>query len=637
VVPAVLLFLFSLPMQNMHAVQLTHFSKLSETADVQIWRRLHFSRTRDVSQLAVFARAKDELGMQVLRQMGLKASDRWNMVHLNNAQLRTALQGHVDLRTSPALRPMLDISVPDVGGDLVHLGKGLKAARTGKGVLVGIVDTGVDLSHPAFWQNDRTRVVAIWDQDAIGGRAPAGFGYGNECRQAQIQAGDCGIEDDIGHGTHVAGIAAGSIDPDGMAPRADIAVARSSTFTRLADAILYLVALADERQQPLVVNISVGGQYGPHDGKTPLEQYIGSVAGPGRLFVAAAGNDGGDRVHVGLNLTQDAVRVPVIGVPQGVSTSAIVEFWTRGAHDLQLAFEVWDNQALVSGVQLSASTSEILSAIAEPYAHITYSRDRVPEHDLWRHVLEINCSDAIVLPPTATFAIALKGSGKVHAWISQTDYRYGYSRFGSSSEPGWISGDGLLSITVPSTSPKIISVGSYTVRTQWVSDVDGNEDLGPYPLGSIAAYSSSGPTIDPIFTGFKPDIAAPGSVIGSARAWTVGSGPNTVAGQRVMMQGTSMSAPHVTGALALMLEVDPRLSPKRALDILKLSARQDGFTGETPSNAWGYGKLDAHAAVALVENHPTESCTSTGVLHTWSLLLGLAFAARKLSKINKIC
>jgi len=133
-------------------------------------------------------------------------------------------------------------------------------------------------------------VLAVWDQDGAGS-APLGFAYGHACDRERIVLGRCDLDDPIGHGTHVAGIAAGAHVLPGIAPEASIVMVRSRNFTRLADAVRFIFNTADVYDRPAVVNLSVGGHYGPHDGRTALEDYLENALGPGRLMVAAAGND----------------------------------------------------------------------------------------------------------------------------------------------------------------------------------------------------------------------------------------------------------------------------------------------------------------------------------------------------------
>ena len=182
-----------------------------------------------------------------------------------------------------------DIAVSTTGASLLHSGKLNNTVYKGKGVIVAVYDTGIDWDHPDFREaSDQTksRVLRIWDQTITpiaGESSPAGFSYGVEYTQAQINDELDGSpanfvrEKDInGHGTHVAGTAAGNgmalanRKYTGMAPEADLIIIKggngSFPVTNTVDAITYLKGLANTLGRPIVLNMSIGGQSGPHDG-----------------------------------------------------------------------------------------------------------------------------------------------------------------------------------------------------------------------------------------------------------------------------------------------------------------------------------------------------------------------------------
>ncbi len=183
-------------------------------------------------------------------------------------------------------KPLLDLSVPEIHADQLQNGKYNGTSYTGKHVILGFIDTGIDWTHLDFRTTDSTkksRVLWIWDQTTTGG-SPSPFTYGTGYTQAQINA-ELGITppnivkevDDDGHGTHVAGIAAGNGSSSisayiGVAPQADIVFVKTTFFdTDIIDGITYIVKKAAAAGEPFVINLSLGSQQGAHDGTDPME------------------------------------------------------------------------------------------------------------------------------------------------------------------------------------------------------------------------------------------------------------------------------------------------------------------------------------------------------------------------------
>ncbi|MEE8410489.1 MAG: S8 family serine peptidase [Myxococcota bacterium] len=600
-------------------IELGALPRLPGRADVRLLHTVQRDTlTYGFRRQAVFVRAADAEGVRALEALGVETTmDRWQPARLDAAALSAALAagGRFQLRSAPAHELLLDVSLREVRAARVHAGRGVEQPRRGKGVLIGIVDSGIDLSHPAFRDaSGRSRVVAIWDQDASEGRSPDEFGYGRECSQYEIRHELCPIGDPLGHGTHVAGIAAGNfgnignignIGLVGVAPESDIAVVRSDTFTRLADAVLYLVRLAENRDTPLVINMSVGGQYGPHDGKTPLEEYLTGIVGPGRILVAAVGNDGNDRIHFQTGLGDAPVRLGLENLPAGVPMETLVDMWSDPGNVVDMALELWIGDEVVATAPLAAGDATLLEGSIHHngrlLAEVTYGLELDTDRHRAHRTLLVDCSRSDDLPVDGTLAIRFSGSGSIEGWITATDYRYGSPRFAGARSAGWVSGDGRQSVSVPATSPDIISVGAYTGRLTWTSEDETDRKLSGATLGALADYSSLGPTALPSYTGVKPELCAPGSIVVSARAVGVAPGPMTLDDSRMVMQGTSMAAPHVAGAVALMLEADPELDPERVRSQLSRTARTDDATGAGPNSHWGYGKLDVAAAVGVAE------------------------------------
>ena len=616
--------------------RLEYLPRVEGRADLSLWRasapqRLIFGHQ---TKRPIFVRIGDETARNALENMGVEVSGNgWQPLLVDSGTLMNlmAAEGRLKLQSAPAHRPLLDRTVMEIGAGVVHQGQHEFFGQRGAGVLVGVVDTGIDLSHPSFWNEDGTsRVIAVWDQDGQSESVPDNFGYGDLCDEQMILDHECTLVDTIGHGTHVAGIAAGAA---GVAPGSDIAVVRSDSFTRVADAVLYLRELASKRGQPLVVNLSVGGHYGPHDGRTPLEEYLEKVVGPGVILVAAAGNDGARNIHVGHDFEDEIKRVSLQGVPWSKPAEITLEFWSDSSTEISMGIELWSNDQRVQHITLDASDSEYLETSLEQNAQqlldVTFGMS-MGEHGMIKRTLLLEPTGVKALQANTDVVLTLRGTGRLDGWLNQSDYRYGLVTFKKTAESGWLSGDSERSITVPATGKALVTVGSYSVRNQWRSEDASEHSVGQAELGSISSFSSRGPVLVDGTSLTKPDITAPGSMIISARSMSVAPSMQTISENRMIMQGTSMAAPHVTGVVALMLEVNPSLTPDQVKDYLARAARADEFTGQLPNDSWGHGKIDAVGSVAIVEPGGF-GCAAlpvqTGVNH-WIWLLVLAWLPR---------
>lgn len=537
--------------------------------------------------------------------------------------------GVVDLLASQHLEWSLDRSVPEIGADRVwSLHDRSGSPIRGTGVLVGIVDSGIDYRNADFRNPDgSTRIAYIWDQTQSG-KPPSGFDFGYECDAASINSGACPETDTEGHGTHVAGIAAGNglssnpAEEVGVAPGATLMVVKiRATSNAVIAAWQYLVDKATQLHRPIVINNSFGSQAGPHDGSEAESRAIDALSGPGRIVVVAAGNEGNQGVHTSGT------------VVQGKNASVTVR--TQGAlHDLSFSVFYASSDELTATMS-SPDGSETFGPV--PFNQVMqekYSPDRntrvtidTRPWDATHHSVLVTVErNPAASPLSGNWTLTLNGArvtdaGRFDAWLTRgTD---GLQSFTNPVESDTLS--------YPADARSAISVGNYVTRVAW-TDADGlqhsicslmNCPGGRLEVGAIEPHSSSGPTAD---GRQKPDLAAPGSVIASSRShdtplcktFSVEACVEPMLlsgnGQDVFELGTSMSAPHVAGTIALMLQADPDLNPARATTILRDTARHDGFTG---SGAWspqfGAGKLNALAATQAALAGAAAAVTPTPV------------------------
>ncbi|MFC1543866.1 S8 family serine peptidase, partial [Gemmatimonadota bacterium] len=250
----------------------------------------------------------------------------------------------------------MDSVLIETGADVVQSSYGY----TGTGVTVGVLDTGIDYTHADFIHSTGTsRVLSLWDQTVNDPtRYPTGFSYGTEWLKTDIDdeidgtpAGVITQYDYNGHGTHVAGIAAGNGlatgSYTGMAPDANLVIVKGGDAgfydTDVVNGVNYIFGKAGALAQPCVVNLSLGGHSGPHDGTSLYEQALDGLVGPGQIIVAAAGNEGSDHIHHRTSLSgiadQDSFQVEIPSyTPNSGSSDDYVLFniWYYGGSNVSI-------------------------------------------------------------------------------------------------------------------------------------------------------------------------------------------------------------------------------------------------------------------------------------------------------------
>lgn len=500
-----------------------------------------------------------------------------------------------------ASRPMqdeLDRSREECRVDRLH---DANPAVRGDGVVVGIVDGGIDYIHPDFRNGDgSTRILHLWDQgeSSSGGGVP----FGREYSRAEIDAALKELEDggdpfalvphrDRGaHGTHVAGIACGNGRGDGdlvgMAPAADLIVvvpAKEGGITlarsvRVFEAFRYIIDRAGGR--PVAINQSQGMNGGGHSGETVLETGLDLLARePGVAIVKSAGNEQQQMIHAGGEIEPGETVKLRLQVEGNNRLADILELWQDGDDELSVAVQPPGSGRLPF---VSAGDFREQTTAAGNRVEIESDLDADDTGDT-RTTIILTRGDASFIQP-GRWRLHLRGDrvarGRFDVWIERTG-RSG-ALAGEQTRFRRRSNDPTRTISTPGTARRIITAGSYVTR----------RDGSSASRGRISLFSSRGPTRYGLR---KPEIAAPGELILSARSRDARDG----AGLHILNRGTSMAAPHVAGAAALVLEVRPELTCEQVKQVLTATARRHGAAAAALDNTWGSGRLDAEAAVEL--------------------------------------
>jgi subtilisin family serine protease len=415
--------------------------------------------------------------------------------------------------------------------------------------------------------------------------------------------------DIAGHGTHVAGIAAGNGASyfrryTGMAPEADIIVIKGGddTFSesRMIDGLTYAANKSTGSGEPVVVNWSIGGHSGPHDGTRPYELQVNDfVRTEGRVVAISAGNEGADIMHTSGTLSQAGSTTISVTVPTYTPTA--------GTDNDKFELDVWlrNNATLTATV---TSPSNITYSINSSQGSGTASNAADGTIDLFNQVSGINNNRTVQLvvhdrssnvPKSGVWTLTLSSpsaAADFDAWLSSASV--------GSATATIFNGNSNKTVAMPATAEGAISVSSYVTKWSWTA-FDGNGWTYSNTVNrtsDISDFSSIGPTAD---GRQKPDIAAPGQGIVSSFSSTFSAPDNSdimPGRQDYLTQGTSMSAPHVAGAAALLLQISPSLDASQIKSLLTSTAATDTYTGSVPNTRWGYGKMDVLKAAVKAIN-----------------------------------
>ncbi|MFO0590314.1 MAG: S8 family serine peptidase [Polyangiaceae bacterium] len=557
-------------------------------------------------------------------------------MQLTPAQVIALGDAHPELNLffGPPLKPLLNVSKSWTRAETFRNATGFD----GTGVAVGILDTGIDILHPDFRNADgSTRIKWLLQIGASGGKHPEMEkqycnDHGATCLildEADINAAiaqnqTAGSYDGSGHGTHVASIAAGNgglmsgKKPKyiGVAPGADLLIGAMDIFhdDDVAYVTQFLFDRADERKQPCVVNLSLGSDYGAHDGSDLLGKRLARFVGddkPGHAITVAAGNSGSLYLPQGQDL------------PWGIHTE------TEVYPDADVHVPMWAPKSQSGRVYLWITFDpgdEVSVGLDGPGG--TWLGDVAPGHE--NAIEEENRTAGIVnnkfkegaalVPPTngavvvwsgkwddgARFAVHLSGHGHAQMWLTVTgDLEEGLVWFEHGIKQG--------TINVPASDPSLLSVGCTINRIAWPTVDTPGADVqlaDGTKADSVCYFSSAGPTPDGVM---KPEISAPGGFVVAAMAHT--ADPRLVAGTLFdqacpqgttncwvadethgVAAGTSMSSPHVAGAVALLYQANPKLTQARVTEILQAGARYP--KGDVKNERQlGVGELDMLGAL----------------------------------------
>ncbi len=500
--------------------------------------------------------------------------------------------------TVPKLYTLLDTVNLDAAG-ITQVQNQPVLDLTGQNIILGFIDTGIDYTHPAFRRSDgSSRICGLWDQTIQTGTAPYDLEYGSAYTQKEI---DQALEqedpfslipsrDEIGHGTALAGIAAGTTLPEndfnGAAPQAMIAAVKlkpakeylktlfyvtgdapAYQMTDIMAGIRYLLHLSGELVKPLVICLGLGTNQGDHSGDSPLDSML-SITNQFRGFigVSAAGNEAGRAHHYyGTALNSAEYNVVEILVKEG----------TRG-----FCAELWGQPPEVYAVGFESPLGEVIQKIPPRLSYtenISFILENTRIFISSEIIQTVSGSQLIFMrftdPTPGSWKIRVYtgdyNSGSYHIWLPVTGF--------SDPDVIFLAPNPDTTITSPGNSASVITTGAYNAY---------NSSLY---LNSSRGYTRTGQ--------IKPDIAAPGvNVFAPA--------PRN---RYTAITGTSAAAAITAGASALIMEWGMNQTPSRIFnntEMKNLLIRGANRRGDNlyPNREWGYGTLDVYQVFAVLSS-----------------------------------
>lgn len=509
---------------------------------------------------------------------------------------------------------------PDGNVDSAYFGIDLPEAFRGDSVIIGVTDWGFDYTHPTFYDTTMTRyrVLRAWDQFRTAGPAPEGFDYGTELvGQEQLLAAQCDTSNIYGHhyhGTHVAGIAAGSgagTAYRGVAPNAELLFCTFRADEQSAiDAFQWMYDVAQQEHKRLVINMSWGIYWMDNlVGTGIVGQKMQELSDLGVVFVTSGGNNGDEKFHLGHTFDNDTIRThfyfPSANGSPYYYGSSISMTNSPGQHFSFCLNVRGNNMRLLAASPFYNTGSGNLneeSYIVIEGDTIPYIVDVISSNEAGRPQARLRVKKVTKTGWRFCLTVAAAG-GEFHAW-NLAELTTGVGNWGGNfqgySPATWTGGDSFYGCGAPATVQCAITVAAHQSRYM-------NED-STFTGGPICYFSSFGPTID---GRDKPDISAPGYEVCSAfnsyadeslsAVQTVEYNGRTY--KFVRLSGTSMSSPFTAGVAALLLQANPTLTPEELKRCLIFTATHDEFTEASGMTRFGHGKVNAYQAIISALYH----------------------------------
>ncbi|MDE7148973.1 MAG: S8 family peptidase [Bacteroidales bacterium] len=594
----------------------------SETLMLPVWVTF-----RSAEALEPGLKAAEALGFKVQTKLKTVCT---GLIPVDRVEALGAVEGVRQVSAGQRGNIRMDLSRKATGVDSIQDYNVLNVPQVpsfrGEGVIVGVVDGGIEYVHPNFYDPDDAetlRIQRVWSQREKTGLPPAGYDYGVEyVGGSAIEAAEYSKDDET-HGTHVTGIAAGSgaeTEFQGVASKAELIVVPTTLVNEdVLDGVHYIRSHAKAEGKPCVVNLSIGAHLGPHDGTSAFDRALDEMKEPGFIVVGAAGNEGDTPLYLGYDFvpsTDDTVFYTQLNFSYPSYRVTYVDVWSHDSLPVSVQVSLLKRVEGVfgdsTGFYSTTETMENIKTLRVDEGSVTVRM--VPEKNeingKYRMMMQVDARNLNVAGMYAGYIVCMAVKTerpdkptRVHMWANTGEF----AQFQHPTLHPVVEGQRHHTVgEIGGTSNSILSVGSFNTRGAWTSVSGGKVDYGyMLPTDTLSYFSSHGPRAD---GRVKPDITAPGAYIVSSLNSHYNGTPSNEKVALIykdggsypfgVMMGTSMASPAVTGIVALCLQVRPDWQIDSVLHYLSLTAFNDEFTGDVrmnPDNAWGRGKIDALA------------------------------------------
>lgn len=551
-------------------------------------------------------------------------------VAVKDIEAIAALPGVLSIEAGGQQYPMMCFARESGNADAVLSGTGLGQSYTGKGVVAGLMDQGIDPNHAAFYNSDLTenRVKAVYTYMSTAQVGTPNASYLTPDEIAAFNTDYSGWT----HGTHVASIMAGGYNGTsdygmsgrvynssplpyyGLAGDADIVMCGGYLYNdNILDGVSKVVDYATSVNKPAVVNLSVGSAAGPHDGTSSTSRYLAGI-GKDAIIVVAAGNDGDYACALNYTFNRLSPSVTAGLAVTDPSETATADFWYNTSDSFKFEFllhNISTGQTAVYELTEDGRTFTLNSSddtFAEAYSSSSSVRlygNVDPINNRYYVRAQLNLTRGASSNTSIVPGVRITGATgkKLNSTISNGE-------FVTNGIPSATAGTANGSISDMATGENIIVAGAYTSAKSFTTM--GGSQLsyqGATDNGELCTFSSYGIT----YQGNRlPDLCAPGSAIVAAvnsynfvspktSDYTARATFNGKWNYWAAMQGTSMACPFISGTVALMLEADPTLDVDKVRTILTETAIAPPSSATSDQKLqWGAGRVDVLAAVKKV-------------------------------------